>query len=622
MVPAKNYITDNPWMLAPPKSIDISIVTYNSAKWLDNFLQSLMAQNLSLTDICLHFRDNGSTDETVAKLTLFKQEQTVNFCSIDIQTGSNVGFGAGHNSNFQQCASDYVLVTNVDLEFEPDTLITLLAQASQDSADVASWECRQKPFEHPKDYHPVTGDTLWSSSACILFRRSALQAVNGYEPLLFMYGEDVELSYRLRDNGYRLRYMPQATVWHHTYEEAAQVKPLQFLGSTLANVLLRCRYGSRAEVMQGFLMFLGLFALRPQFPGQRRQLLAQSFKLIQLAPRFLVSRRKSTAPFPFRMWDYAMVRDGAFHAYPEEGPALTPLVSVLIRTMPGCGARLKEAITSVACQTYGPIHLVVVEDGGNTAQEQITSIEQSGRFTHVSYRPLEKSGRCKAGNAALQEAKGDLVCFLDDDDLFYADHLEVLVTAWAKQPELGAVYGLAYEVKTQIIDKDAWVYKDLMHSLIHRQPFSRPLLWHHNFMPIQTVLFKRQLFLDHGGFDPELDNLEDWNLWVRYSLKHDFLMIPKVTSLYRVPAETDKAIQRQGILDDYYAIAQKKHAQLKVELSPPEILKLAEQLSRELYIGVIPTAVVRNTILKMPFLNWLYHPAKRAWSLWRAVRAR
>jgi GT2 family glycosyltransferase len=622
MVPAKNYINDNPWMLVPKKTIDISVVTYNSAKWLDNFLRSLMAQNLSLTDICLHFRDNGSTDETVAKLTLFKQEQTVNFCSIDIQTGGNVGFGAGHNSNFQKCASDYVLVTNVDLEFEPDTLITLLAQASQDSADVASWECRQKPFEHPKDYHPVTGDTLWSSSACILFRRSALQAVNGYEPLLFMYGEDVELSYRLRDNGYRLRYVPQATVWHHTYEEAAQVKPLQFLGSTLANVLLRCRYGSRAEVMQGFLMFLGLFALRPQFPGQRRQLLAQSFKLIQLAPRFLVSRRKSTEPFPFRMWDYAMVRDGAFHAYPEEGPALTPLVSVLIRTMPGCGARLKEAITSVARQTYGPIHLVVVEDGGNTAQEQITSIEQTGRFTHVSYRPIEKSGRCKAGNAALQEAKGDLVCFLDDDDLFYADHLEVLVTAWAKQPELGAVYGLAYEVKTQIIDKDAWIYKDLMHSLIHRQPFSRPLLWHHNFMPIQTVLFKRQLFLDHGGFDPELDNLEDWNLWVRYSLKHDFLMIPKVTSLYRVPAETDKAIQRQGVLDDYYAIAQAKHAELKVELSPPEILKLAEQLSRELYIGVIPTAVVRRTILKMPFLNWLYHPAKRAWSLWRAVRAR
>jgi GT2 family glycosyltransferase len=609
-------------MLTRAKTLDVSVVTYNSAKWLEDFFQSLLKQSLPLDQISLYCRDNGSRDDTVAKLERFKHENHLNFRKIEIDSGGNVGFGAGHNVNFGKCTSEFVLVTNVDLEFEPDTLTKLLSQANLDSSNVASWECRQKPFEHPKDYHPVSGDTLWSSSACILFRRDALEKVKGYEEKLFMYGEDVELSYRLRDNGYRLRYVPQATVWHHTYEEAAQVKPLQFLGSTQSNVLLRCRYGSRAEVMQGFLMFIGLFALRPQFPSQRKKLLVQLLKLIKLAPYFLRTRRTSDAYFPFRMWDYAMVRDGAFHAYPEEGPVLTPLVSVLIRTMPGCGARLKEAITSVAGQTYGPIHLVVVEDGGNTAQEQITSIEQSGRFTQVSYRPIEKSGRCKAGNAALQEAKGDLVCFLDDDDLFYADHLEVLVTAWAKQPELGAVYGLAYEVKTQIIDKDAWVYRDLMHSLIHRQPFSRPLLWHHNFMPIQTVLFKRQLFLDHGGFDPELDNLEDWNLWVRYSLKHDFLLIPKVTSLYRVPAETDKAIQRQGVLDDYYAIAQAKHAELKVELSPPEILKLAEQLSRELYIGVIPTAVVRKTILKVPFLNWLYHPAKRVWSLWRAVRAR
>lgn len=602
--------------------IDISVVTYNSAKWLGNFFKSIIDQNLPTQNISLFFQDNGSTDDTVQALERFQKDQSANFEKIAINAGANVGFGAGHNANFAQCTHDFVMVTNVDLEFEASTLCTLLSQAQQDPLSVASWECRQKPFEHPKDYHPVTGDTLWSSSACTLFRRSALQEVKGYEPMLFMYGEDVELSYRLRDNGYRLRYVPQATVWHHTYEEAAQVKPLQFLGSTLANVLLRCRYGSRAEVVQGFAMFMGLFALRPQFPGQRRKLLGQTLKLIQLAPRFLSSRRKSSEPFPFRMWDYAMVRDGAFHAYPVGGPALTPTVSVLIRTMPGCGARLKEAIASVAGQTYGPIHLVVVEDGGSTAQAHMTSVQQTGRFADVTYQPLAKSGRCLAGNAALQAAKGQLVCFLDDDDLFYADHLEVLVTAWAKQPELGAVYGLAYEVKTKIIDKEAWVYKDLMHSLIHRQVFSRPLLWHHNFMPIQTVLFQRQLYLDHGGFDPELDNLEDWNLWVRYSLKHDFLMVPKVTSLYRVPAEADKAIDRQGVLDDYYAIAQAKHAQLKVELSPPEILKLAEQLSRELYIGVIPTAVVRNTLLKVPLLKWLYYPAKRAWSLWRAVRAR
>jgi len=602
--------------------LDISVVTYNSAKWTEGFIQSLLAQKLPLKQISLYFRDNGSTDNTVQQLKAIQQTHGARFHAIHVTEGDNIGYGKGHNTNFAKCHNEFVLVTNVDLEFEPDTLPTLLQVAQQDAPQFASWECRQKPYEHPKDYHPVSGETLWSSSACVLFRLSAIRHVGLYEEALFMYGEDVELSYRLRDRGFKLKYVPQASVWHHTYEEAAQIKPMQFLGSTLANVLLRCRYGTRAEIIQGFVMFLGLFALRPQFEGQRRRLVGQLFKLLWLAPKFLRTRKLSHEHFPFRMWDYAMAREGAFYPFPENAPAHKPLVSVLVRTMPGCGGRLKEAIASIAAQTYAAIHLVVVEDGGNTAQAQLEEVKASGRFQEVTYSPLPKSGRCMAGNAALAAAKGELVCFLDDDDLFYADHLEVLVNAWSEKPELGAVYALAYEVRTEIISQEPWVYKDLVHSLMFRQPFSRTLLWHHNFMPIQTVLFQRKLYETYGGFDPDLDNLEDWNLWVRYSLKHDFLMVPKVTSLYRVPASVDKALQRQAVLDDYYSKAQAKHAQLKIELSPPEILQMGEQLSRELYIGVIPSSWLRDKFLNTPLLNKLYYPAKRLWSLWRAVRSR
>jgi GT2 family glycosyltransferase len=602
--------------------LDISVVTYNSSKWMERFIQSLLSQKLPLSQISLYFRDNGSTDPTVQTLNDIQTKFGSQFKSIEVAQGDNIGYGAGHNTNFAKCQNKFVLVTNVDLEFEADTLPTLLQVANQDPENIASWECRQKPYEHPKDYHPVTGETLWSSSACVLFRLSAIRHVGMYEQALFMYGEDVELSYRLRDRGFKLKYVPMASVWHHTYEEVAQVKPMQFLGSTLANVLLRCRYGTREEITQGFAMFLGLFALRPQFPGQRRRLVGQLFKLLWLAPKFLQTRKLSQEHFPFRMWDYAMAREGAFYPFPEKTPLHKPLVSVLVRTMPGCGGRLKEAVASIAAQTYQAIHLVVVEDGGQTAQAQLDDIKASGRFQEVTYEPLPKSGRCLAGNAALAAAKGELVCFLDDDDLFYADHLEVLVNAWSEKPELGAVYGLAYEVRTEIISQDPWIYKDLMHSLMFRQPFSRTLLWHHNFMPIQTVLFQRKLYEQYGGFDPELDNLEDWNLWVRYSLKHDFLMVPKVTSLYRVPASVDKALQRQAVLDDYYSKAQAKHAQLKIEISPPEILKMAEQLSRELYIGVIPSSWLRDKFLNTPLVNKLYYPAKRLWSLWRAVRNR
>ncbi|WP_332549657.1 glycosyltransferase family 2 protein [Comamonas sp.] len=604
-------------------SLDISIVTYNSFKWLAKFFDSLASQRIPLKQIRLLVRDNGSTDGSIAWLQNFQQEQQHNYLEISVEAGANVGFGKGHNANLAKAQSPFFLVTNVDLEFEPDTLVELLIQACADGPDVAQWECRQKPYEHPKHYNPVNGDVLWCSSACALFRTEAMRKVGGYEPLLFMYGEDVELSYRLRDNGYRLRYVPKATVWHYTYEEAAQVKPMQFLGSTYANVLLRCRYGSRHQVIGGAIMYLGLLAVPQSFPGQRRGLLKNGLKLLRSAPVFLRTRRKSHQPFPFRLWDYEMPREGSFHAYPEKtGDEPKPLVSVLTRTTPGKTGRLAEAVASVAAQTYSNIQLVVVEDGGNTAQAFMDEVRGYGVLSEVTYLPLPKMGRCAAGNAALAAARGELLCFLDDDDLFYADHLEVLVDAWQKRPELGAVYSLAYQVRTEVISAEPWIYREIEHSLLYRQQFNRYVMWHHNYLPIQTVLFKRSLFEQYGGFDPDLENLEDWNLWVRYSLHHDFEMVHKVTSLYRVPAKAEMAVGRQKMLDDYYAKAQEKHAQLRADISPVEVLSAAQQLSRDIYVTLIPAKQVRKFILQVPSLRWLYHPLRKFAYYVRRVRNR
>jgi glycosyltransferase involved in cell wall biosynthesis len=628
----------------PAPVITLSIVTYNSEKWLDAFFKSLFQQHLPCDQIALCLLDNGSTDKTYDWLTEQHSVLANKFASVQLNQGPNIGFGAGHNHNLALAHSAFFWVTNVDLEFEPDTITTLLQVAQQDvgqaanaQAQVAAWECRQKPYEHPKDYHPATGETDWCSSACVLFKTDALKAVQGYEPLLFLYGEDVELSYRLRDRGFKLKYVPKASVWHYTYEEAAQVKPQQFLGSTLANVLLRCRYGRRHEVIQGFVMFMALFAMKPLFEGMRTQLLRQLFKLMKLAPHFLRTRRQSQEKFWFRMWDYAIAREGAFYEYlnanqsPIEQAKNTaqgaPMVSVLMRTMPGRAGKLREAIASVVNQTYahmqGPIELVLVEDGGlgiESAKPQIDALRTSAVLAKVIYVPMPKSGRCVAGNKALEVATGQLCCFLDDDDLFYADHLEVLVSEWLKQPSLGAVYALSYEVRTHVRSEEPWVYEDVMHSLIHRQEFSRPTLWHHNYFPIQTVLFQRRLYLENGGFDLDLENLEDWNLWVRYSLKNDFKLIPKVTSIYRVPDQLEKALKRQAALDDYYNKATTKHDLLKVELTLPEIRQIVEEISRQNQVVGVPTSWLKKLVLSTPLLRNLYHPLKKWLSIWRRIR--
>lgn len=610
-------------MIAAPVPLDISVVTYNSVRWLDAFMRSLTQQSYPCSQIRLLFRDNGSTDDTVQMLRQIADGHAADFAQIVVDAGDNVGFGCGHNANLARVQAQWMLVTNVDLEFESQTLMELVSRAEADPAQVASWECRQKPFEHPKHYHPATGETTWSSSACVLFRVQALRQIGGYEPKLFLYGEDVEISYRLRDRGWQLRYVPRATVWHYTYEHAAQVKPAQFLGSTLANVLLRLRYGSVRSMVRGLLMYLALFALKPQIPGQRLRLLKNGWQIVRLAPYFLRTRKQSAQRFTFYLWDYEIVRHGAFHEYKPAAPgAWRPVVSVLVRTVAGRAGRLAEAVASVAHQTYDPLELVIVEDGSETAGPLVEQLRATGRFHAVQYRPLAKVGRCIAGNAAMQAATGELMCFLDDDDLFYADHVEVLVDALAARPELAGVYSLAYEVQTEVISAEPWVYRDLNHRLMYSQPFSRALLWHHNYMPIQTVLFRRALFEKHGGLDPELDNLEDWNLWVRYTLEQDLAMVDKVTSLYRVPALAQQAVQRQQVLDDYYAKAVAKHSTLRVQLNPNQVIQMAHELAQDLYVVKVQRRTLRNMVLSRPWLARFYHPMRRVGSLMRKVARR
>ena len=66
------------------------------------------------------------------------------------------------------------------------------------------------------------------------------------------------------------------------------------------------------------------------------------------------------------------------------------------------------------------------------------------------------------------------------------------------------------------------------------------------------MLFRRKLFERFGGFDERLENLEDWDLWRRYSSARDMCFVNEVTSLYRVPASASVAAARQWRLDRYH----------------------------------------------------------------------
>ena len=219
-------------------------------------------------------------------------------------------------------------------------------------------------------------------------------------------------------------------------------------------------------------------------------------------------------------------------------------VSVIIRT---CNRPevLRRALNSIKKQTYANIETVVVEDGPNLSEKMLRE-----EFTDLNllYQSTgEKQGRTKVGNLGLSLCTGEYFNFLDDDDILYFDHIEVLVKLLNNCSAVAA-YTIAEEGQIVRDRNNPAVFKEKRTIVRYKQPFNRLLLYSFNYLPIQSVLFSRKLYDKLGGFDESLDILEDWDLWIRYSTMGDFVFEPKITSKYYVPFRgKNKASRGRGM---------------------------------------------------------------------------
>lgn len=496
--------------------------------------------------------DNGSDAINRRWLTVLQEQFVAEFASLQVIYEGNIGYGLGCKVGIAASSSDLVLVTNVDVVYEPDALVNAIGVATADAADVACWELRQRPFEHPKYYDPVTLLTNWCSHAAVIIRRSAYEQVGGHDKHIFMYGEDVELSYRLRSFGWKLRYLPHSVVTHDvSLVDADVVRPRQLAGSLAASVLLRERYWGRvaASEMLKQVERLGTVQIDPG----RREAFKQAAEMVRRdRDAFKKIRNSAGAHFPFRGFDYEMMRDG--HDVPDAMlPHGTsgPKVTIITRTTGRRPQLLEQALVSVANQTYRSIEHLIVEDGSEYARDAVEAFATSyGR--DIRYFSIPRAGRSAAGNAGFRMAEGKYVMLLDDDDLLFADHVELLAGTLEREIGYSAAYSLAWAVDTKFGDDGRYSEYSFWTPDGHRQHFDRTRFHEANFIPIQSILLDRSLVLAFGGFHEDMDTLEDWNLWVRFAEASKFKLVPRTTSLYRVPYEQKAREERDRMFQAAY----------------------------------------------------------------------
>lgn len=125
----------------------------------------------------------------------------------------NTGTSRGQNRLARQTGSDLVLLCNPDVV--PDARAMWRLAALLDDQRIGIVEAKQLPVEHPKDYELGTGLTSWCSGAFSMVRRSVFDQVGGFdEQTFFLYCDDVDLSWRIREAGYDAVMQPAAVVFH------------------------------------------------------------------------------------------------------------------------------------------------------------------------------------------------------------------------------------------------------------------------------------------------------------------------------------------------------------------------------------------------------------------------
>jgi glycosyltransferase involved in cell wall biosynthesis len=211
-----------------------------------------------------------------------------------------------------------------------------------------------------------------------------------------------------------------------------------------------------------------------------------------------------------------------------------PLISVVIATY-NMGCYLPFAIRSVLDQTYRNMEILVVDDG--STDDTSHTLEPFLDDSRVRYYVQRNRGQAAAKNHGLGRSKGEYVAFLDADDMWAPDKLDLQFPLFSTSESVGVVYS-----RVSYIDETG---RDLgiADNELFRGRVSGPLLIR-NFIGFGTAVVKKQCFERLGGFKENLRMGIDYDLWLRFSTQYEFEYIDRPLLRYRVwPGQISKNVK-------------------------------------------------------------------------------
>lgn len=224
-----------------------------------------------------------------------------------------------------------------------------------------------------------------------------------------------------------------------------------------------------------------------------------------------------------------------------------PLVSVL---MPTFNRRhtLPVALSSVLNQQYGNMEILVVRDGGEDVADIVGSFNDP-RIVFIDRG--ENRGKAYSLNEALQSAKGRYIAYLDDDDLYYPNHVATLVNCLERQRECQMAYSDLYRTYCRVHPDGS---REVLSKVLEvSRDFDRFVMLYFNHILHVSLMHRRELLDKTGPYNEDLDVLIDWDFTRKAAFFTDACHICEITGEYFSPVgDSDRlSVVRRRDQDQY-----------------------------------------------------------------------
>ncbi len=206
---------------------------------------------------------------------------------------------------------------------------------------------------------------------------------------------------------------------------------------------------------------------------------------------------------------------------------MNPKVSVILPTY-NRAKILKKSISGVLNSSYRDFELIIVDDNSTDDTDKLINTFDDGRIKYI--KSDKNLGAAGARNLGIDSANGTYIAFEDSDDFYRKEKLEKQVKLLDENPEYGFSYHkIRYDMglneKKQnlfAILPDEKIPLEKKNGKIHEQ------LLYDNLVDCPSIMVRKDCICDVGGFDTNLDALEDYELALRLSKKYEAGFINEV----------------------------------------------------------------------------------------------